>query len=103
MRVFTRELGCPVTIYTKAAPHVRPSIVENGYYRVFRVSDEHEVIAFGTGSAQETKMSYDISGSYFDLDMSLFQEDRAYALQFAYLLNGKYIEQPETFKFRIRR
>ena len=46
-------------------------------------------------------MSYDQSGSYFDLDMSLLQKDYAYGLTVAYYLNGKYVEQPEVFKFRV--
>ena len=56
---------------------------------------------YGTGSEQHTKMSYDQSGSYFDLDMSMLQKDYAYGLSLTYYLNGKYVEQPEVFKFRV--
>ena len=46
-------------------------------------------------------MSYDKQGNYFDLDMSLFEADYAYAFQFVYYVNGKYVKQPEIFKFRV--
>ena len=76
-------------------------IIDSGYYKIVRASDEMEVIPYGTGSTEHTKLSYDQSGSYFDLDMSLLQSDYAYNLSFAYYLNGKYVEQPEIFKFRV--
>jgi hypothetical protein len=74
-------------------------------------TDDYEIISFGTGSATQpqadgtagsyTRLSYDISGNYFDLDMSLLQAGYEYALKFAYYLNGSYREQKEVFKFRV--
>ncbi len=46
-------------------------------------------------------MSYDVSGNYFDLDTSILDQGYAYGLQFVYYLNGKYVEQPEIFKFKV--
>jgi hypothetical protein len=46
-------------------------------------------------------MSYDQSGSYFDLDMSLLENGYAYGLKFIYKINGNYHEQAESFKFRV--
>jgi len=100
-RFFTRKQNWSPTIYTKATETLSSEIVDSAYYRIFRVSDEYNVIPYGTGSQQSTKMSYDRSGSYFDLDMSMFQADYAYGLSVAYYLNGKYVEQPEVFKFRV--
>ena len=37
---------------------------------IFRVIDELDVVPFGTGSDLHTGMSYDVSGNYFDFDMS---------------------------------
>ena len=100
-RLFTRKQNWSPTIYTKATETLSSEIVDSAYYKIFRISDNYEVIPYGTGSHQHTKMSYDRSGSYFDLDMSLLQKDYAYGLSVAYYLNGKYIEQPEVFKFRV--
>ncbi len=48
-----------------------------------------------------TRLSYDISGNYFDLDMDILQSGYSYGLRFAYYANGRYSEQPEVFKFRV--
>ena len=61
------------------------------------------VVPYGTSSTYHTLLSYDISGSYFDLDMSLLEPDYSYAIKIA-LYNGaisSFIEQDETFKFRV--
>ena len=100
-RLFIRKQNWSPTIYTKATKTLDSEIIDSAFYRVFRVSDELEVIPYGTGSTNHTKLSYDQSGSYFDLDMGLLEADFAYGLSFAYHLNGKYVEQPETFKFRV--
>jgi hypothetical protein len=100
-RLTTRQKDWSPTIYTVATSEVENEIVEKAFYRVFRTIDGLEVIGYGTGSTQHTLMSYDKEGNYFDLDMSLFERDFAYAFQFVYFVNGKYVEQPETFKFRV--
>jgi len=68
---------------------------------VVRVDDGTEAISYGTGSANQTRISYDISGSYFDIDMSLLEPDNTYAIKFVYYLNSQYTEQPEEFIFRV--
>ena len=80
---------------------------------MFRVVDNLEVVPFGTGSATApqvigsgsvgsfTRLSYDMSGNYFDFDMSLLQPGYAYGIKLAYYANSTYREQPETFKFRV--
>tara|TARA_Y100001937_G_C7133082_1_gene338561 strand:+ start:560 stop:2092 length:1533 start_codon:yes stop_codon:yes gene_type:complete len=101
LRVYTREKNWSPTIYTVANSEIQTDIVNQAYYRVTRVVDDLEVISYGTGSDQQTKLSYDVSGNYFDLDMSLLESGYMYNLKFAYYLNGVYKEQPETFKFRV--
>ena len=102
-RLFIREQNWSPTIYTKATETLDSSIIESAYFKIFRLSDNLEVIPYGTGSTNHTKLSYDQSGSYFDLDMGLLEDDYAYGLSFAYHLNGKYVEQPEVFKFRVEK
>jgi len=48
-------------------------------------------------------MSYDISGNYFDFDMSLLEPGYTYAFKFAFYENGikSWLEQSDTFKFRV--
>jgi len=100
-RLFIRKQNWSPTIYTKATETLDSVIVDATFYKIFRVSDALDVVPYGTGSTKHTKLSYDQSGSYFDLDMSLLEADYAYGLSFVYYLNGKYVEQPEVFKFRV--
>ena len=100
-RLYTRQKDWSPTIYTVASSDIETSIIDNTYYRFTRVSDNLDVIPFGTGSLNHTRLSYDASGSYFDLEMDLFDTDTVYELSFAYLINGSYVEQPERFRFRV--
>ena len=75
--------------------------MEDVYYQVTRVQDDFKVIPFGTGSLNYTRLSYDASGSYFDLKMDLFDTDTVYEMNFTYIINGNYVEQPQKFRFRV--
>ena len=101
LRVFTRKKDWSPTIYTIANSEIQTDVIDKAYYRVIRTIDDLEVISYGTGSDQQTKLSYDVSGNYFNLDMSLLESGYMYDVRFSYYLNGVYKEQPETFKFRV--
>ena len=60
-----------------------------------------KIIPFGTGSYNFTRLAYDVSGNYFDLDTSFLEPGYLYGIQFVYHLQGDYREQPEIFKFRV--
>ena len=100
-RVYTRHRNWSPSIYTKLATRTERNIVEDAYYSIVRTADNHTVIGFGTGSLNHTRLSYDASGSYFNLDMSMLQPDYMYTVRFAYYLDGNYVEQPDEFKFRV--
>jgi len=104
IRVFARKKNWQPNIYTVATAETMPSIVEDSYFRIHRVVDNLEVIPYGTGSANNnfSRLSYDVSGSYFELDTSCLEPGYAYGITFAYYLQGKYKEQPEVFKFKIK-
>ncbi|HAI43405.1 MAG TPA: hypothetical protein DCM40_37540, partial [Maribacter sp.] len=78
------------------------AIVEDAHYRIYRTVDEFEVVSYGTGSTEHTKLSYDTSGSYFDFPMEILEAGYMYAIRFIYKMpDGNYREQPEIFKFRV--
>ena len=91
------------TIYTIASSQIEPTIIENAYYRLFRIQDNFEVVPYGTGSTQHTLLSFDVSGNYFDFDMSILEKGYMYGFKFAFDLqqNGQIEEQPYIFKFRV--
>jgi hypothetical protein len=102
LRLFTRLKDWSPTIYTVASKEIENKYVENAYYKIYREGDELNVIAYGTGSDKYTQLSYDGSGSYFDLNVSLLESDYSYAIKFLYYINGAYEEQPEIFRFRVK-
>ena len=101
-RVYTRKKNWSPTLYKKARDHVSRNLVEVGYYRLKRVIDDCEVVAYGTGSTAHTKLSYDTSGSYFDFDMKMLEPGYMYEFDFVYDVNGRLEQQPERFKFRVK-
>jgi hypothetical protein len=112
LRLFVRENDWCPTIYTVAQKEQRDlKIIEDSYYKVYRTIDDFEVIPYGTGSSAApqalgnnqtfTRLSFDVSGSYFDLDMSLLEPGYSYGIKFVHYINGGYREQSEVFKFRV--
>tara|TARA_Y100001937_G_scaffold128730_1_gene207370 strand:+ start:2642 stop:4051 length:1410 start_codon:yes stop_codon:yes gene_type:complete len=104
LRMFVRDKDWNPTIYTVATTNIETKIIENAYYKVFRNTDDFEVIPYGTGSLNDgyTQMSYDKDGNYFDIDMSLFEPGYSYGIKVSYQVNDRYEEQPELFKFRVK-
>jgi len=100
-RLYTRNKNWSPTIYTVAKNTAENLIISDMYYRIVRATDNLEVVKYGTGSLKETKLSYDESGSYFDLDMSLLESGYAYKINFLYKLNNLYYKLPDSFKFRV--
>jgi hypothetical protein len=100
-RLYVRERDWCPTIYTKARNTIENKTIDQAYYKIYRIHDNEEIIGYGTGSDSHTKLSHDISGSYFDLDTSLLESGYMYGIKFIFNYNGGYTEQNEEFKFRI--
>ena len=103
LRVFVRDKDWSPNIYTVANAAVDTTIIEDAYYSIHRSIDNLEIIPFGTGSSNNnfTRLSYDVSGNYFEMDTSCLEPGYMYGIKFAYYLQGEYREQPEVFKFKI--
>jgi len=101
--LFVRNKYWQPTSYTVANSTIENTTIASASYRVYRVLDAYEAVAYGTGSDLHTKLSCDISGNYFDLDMKLLEPGYAYAFKFAFYDNSlsSWVEQPQTFKFRV--
>jgi len=117
-RTFTRTKDWSPTIYTRANTDVEMTIPDSASFSVYRIIDDLEVISHGTGSRNrndlrgnksvyaddnETIISFDVSGSYFDIDMNVLEPGYAYGIKFSYYNGGvgSWVEQPERFKFRV--
>lgn len=110
-RLFIREKNWNPNNYTVMQSDLNSLVVEDAYYKIYRTGDQYEVISYGTGSNLQpqatgssetyTRLSYDVSGNYFDFDIDLLQAGYQYGIKIAYYLNGSYREQEEVFKFKV--
>ncbi len=101
LRLNVRKKDQQPNIYSVASKQISGEVLYNTYYRVYRVVDDTEVISYGSGSVPHTKMSYDSSGSYFKLDMSLFEPGYMYAIEVSTDSYGANIVNEDEFKFRV--
>ena len=101
LRLFIRERNSEPNLVSKNAGTVTGVTIENVYYKLQRMSDGLEVVPYGTGSDNHTLLSYDKEGNYFDLDMSMLEQDYSYGIKFLFMIDGQAEEQKDIFKFRV--
>jgi hypothetical protein len=101
-RVFVRPRNFSPTIYSVAKTDIENTIIPSSSFEVVRLVDNYTVINNSTGSStNHTYLSYDVSGSYFDLDMSLLEPGYMYGIKFIYHSSNGWREQEEVHKFRV--
>lgn len=103
-RVHFRKKDWRPTLYDVAVNTVDTEYLRSASYSVYRDVDDLEVISHNTGSYLGTVMSYNVSGSYFDLDMSSFESGYSYYFKFAVYddFAGNFVELEKKFRFRIK-
>jgi len=101
--LYVRDKYWDPTVYTKAQATPTTTTIPSASYRVFKILDGFEAIPYHTGSNLSTGLSYDVSGNYFDLNMSLLEPGYAYAVKFAFYDPElvSWVEQEDVFKFRV--
>jgi len=101
--VYIRNKNWSPTIYTVASTEIENTIIPSASYRVYRVLDGYNAIPHGTGSDLQTILSYDVSGNYFNLDMSLLEPGYEYGIKLAFYDSQRqsWIEQDQKFLFRV--
>jgi len=103
IRLYVRDKYWSPTIYTKANSTIESTTIYSASYKVYRILDGLDVVPYGTGSELHTLLSYDISGNYFDFNMSLLETGYGYGFKFAFYDPelDSWLEQPYVFKFRV--
>ena len=101
--LYVREKNWSPSIYTKATANPQIISIQSASYRVVRMLDGLEAVSHGTGSDLNTILSYDMSGNYFDLDMTLLEPGYEYGLKLSFYDSelASWQEQNELFKFRV--
>tara|TARA_R110001599_G_scaffold217707_1_gene415881 strand:- start:1279 stop:3525 length:2247 start_codon:yes stop_codon:yes gene_type:complete len=101
-RIYTRNKNWQPNIYTVASNRAAVNIIPDAYYRLKRVADDFTIINYSTGSTPSySQLSYDTSGSYFDLDISILEPNYLYEISFLHKDGTSCVEQKEKFKFRV--
>lgn len=103
IRVATRKKQNTPNIFTTIKDRKEVDILRNVYYKIERAADGKNVINYGTGSSDYSKLSYDVSGSYFELDTRNLESDLSYNIKFAREIDDNYNEFQKTFRFRLDR
>ena len=102
-RLFIRNKDWSPNLYTVATAINPTELITSASYKIYRVFDNLDVVGYGTGSKKSTYLSSDVSGNYFDLNISLLDPGYQYGIKLSYYNGsiGDWVEQPETFKFRV--
>lgn len=101
LRMYARTKDWSPTVYTISSGEIENTTINDIYYKLTRTSDNYEVIPYGTGSLNHTRLSYDDKGNYFNFEMSMLQKDYEYSFEFLIKEYGEYKQQSEVFKFRV--
>lgn len=99
--LYVRQKNWQPNVYTVANSSYPSLSIPSASYCVKRLIDNQTVITYGTGSDMHTGLSHDISGNYFDFDMSLLEPGYAYGFKFVFYDDtiGSWVEQDDLFRF----
>ena len=100
-KIYSRLKDWSPTLYSVSYNQVENTVINNLYYKTFRLNDNYTIIDYSTGSLAYSKTSYDQDGNYFDLDMSLLEKDYGYGIKFAIYENQELKDVGPVFKFRV--
>lgn len=101
INIFARDKDWSPNLYTVASKDIESVLIDDLFYKVIRIQDGYEVIPYGTGTVEYTKLSYDKDGSYFDLNFDLFEPGYSYGIKLGHKFGDNFNEFKETFKFRV--
>lgn len=104
IRLSIKKRDRDLNIYTVSQSGFQNDIIKRIYYKVTRRADNFDAIPYGIGEdnmPEFTKLSYDSTGNYFDLDMSLLEPGFMYEISFLYKVKSNYVEYRNKFKFRV--
>ena len=104
-RLYAREKNWSPNVFTVATTVPRSVTFESASYQIFRTVDDKVVVPYGTGSTQHTRLSYDVSGNYFDLDTSILEPNYTYGLNVSIYDSDtqSYEQQSFVYKFRVEK
>jgi hypothetical protein len=103
LRLYARDKKWSPSIYTTATSVPSSLVFESASYQIYRVVDDRIITPYETGSVLSTRLSYDVSGNYFDLDTSYLEPNYTYGLNISVYndYTQNYEQQSFDYKFRV--
>jgi hypothetical protein len=103
LRLDVRPKDWNVATVATASADAPVSVLLNAYYRVVDELSEEELVPFGTGSLQHTRLSYDDLGNYFTFYLNSLPPGRVFRFDFMWQIgNFSTIRYGSDLKFRTR-
>lgn len=100
MRLYVRPLDYNPAVVSTASYDRNGCVMTDAYYRIINDRTGQQVIPFGTSSG-ETKLSYDASGNFFDVQLAALAPLRVYRLSFMFFVSGSSELVDSSFKFKV--
>ena len=103
IKLYVRQKNWSPSIYNVATTVPNSLVFESASYQIYRVIDDRVIVPYNTGSDHATRLSYDVSGNYFDFDASFLEPNYIYGVKFSFYDSDTqtYEEQPYAYKFRV--
>lgn len=100
--VFRKKNHASPVLQTASLGPVTPYIVENAWYAIENDATRERVIPFGTGSQQQTKLSYGANGNTFRLFMTNLHSSNVYRMVFLVKEQGRAQVIDPGIRFKIQ-
>jgi hypothetical protein len=105
LRLFVRDNAYNPAVVLTASSDSNGLAVARGYYRITNDRTDEAVVPFGTASYQggvdNTRLSYDSSGNYFDFRMDSLAPGNVYRIVFLFDVGGQKQLVDGNFKFKV--
>jgi hypothetical protein len=100
-KIFVRDQDWSPNIYKIATKEIENIVLNNLYYKVYRLIDNYTVIDYGIEPVPYTLCSYDVNGNYFQLSMDAFEPGYMYGIKFMVVDGTNKTEFSQVFKFKV--
>lgn len=101
LRMFVRPRDYNPAVVLTASAGPLGNVITKGYYRIDNDRTNEIVIPFGTGTVENTRLSYDQSGNYFDLFTRNLPAGNVYRILFLFDADGNRQIIDRDFKFKV--
>lgn len=99
--LFVRDKDYNPAVVLTASSGPMGQVVTKAYYRIDNDRTDEVVVSFGTGSVENTRLSYDSNGNYFDFYIKSLPVGNVYRIVFLFDINGQKRIVDNGFKFKV--